>query len=133
VIPNFITAALERKPVTVFGDGERSRDFTYVDNVVEGNVLAMSAAGVSGQMFNIACGDRITLNKLVASVGRLLGRSLEVNHAPPRPGRHTAFDGDVSLARAELGYEVVVGFEEGLARTIERYVGAANAPARVEA
>lgn len=133
VIPNFITAALRGKPVTIYGDGEQSRDFTYVDNVVEANVLAMSAPDAAGRTYNIACGDRISLNELVSTIGRIIGRSVETNHAVPRPGdvRHSM--ADVSRARAELGYEIVIGFEDGLARTVEHYTAAEDAAAGVEA
>src|SRR4051794_35843372 len=77
VIPNFITGALRGEAPTIFGDGEQSRDFTHVDNVVEGNILAMSAPGIAGCTYNVACGDRITLNDLVATIGRVLGRTIE--------------------------------------------------------
>jgi nucleoside-diphosphate-sugar epimerase len=122
VIPHFINAALQGKGVTIFGDGDQSRDFTYVDNVVEANLLAMKAPDVSGRTYNIACGDRISLNELVANIGRILGRAIEPEYAPPRLGdvRHSM--ADISLARKELGYDVGVGFDEGLAQTIEHYV-----------
>jgi UDP-glucose 4-epimerase len=133
VIPNFITAALNGRPFTIYGDGEQSRDFTYVDNVVEGNLLAMSGTEVSGRTYNLACGERITLNALVSTIGRILGRPIEPDYAPARPGdvRHSM--ADVSLAREELGYEVIVGLEDGLARTIEHYAAAGESSARVEA
>ena len=133
VIPNFINAALQGKGITIFGDGEQSRDFTYVDNVVEANLLAMSALDVGGRTYNIACGDRISLNELVASIGRILGRPLEADHAPPRRGdvRHSM--AEISRARAELGYVVNIGFDDGLTRTIEHYAatGEGRAPVGV--
>ncbi len=121
VIPNFITAGLRGYNPVIFGDGEQSRDFTYVANVVEANLLAMSAPGVAGRTYNIALGDRITLNELVASIGELLGRSLEARYEAPRAGdvRHSM--ADISRARDELGYRVVVDFKRGLERTIEYY------------
>ena len=133
VIPHFINAALHGKGVTIFGDGEQSRDFTYVDNVVEANLLAMDAPGVSGRTYNIACGDRISLNELVASIGRILGRAIEPEYAPPRLGdvRHSM--ADIALARKELGYEVGVGFDEGLAQTIEHYVAVGERLTRADA
>ena len=130
VIPNFITAALQGESPTIFGDGEQSRDFTYVDNVVEGNVLAMSAPGVvAGRAYNVACGDRITLNELVATIGRVLGRSIEPRYEAPRPGdvRHSM--ADTTRAREDFGFEPVVGFEEGLARTVRYYTEARDAAA----
>jgi len=130
VIPNFITAALRGESPTIFGDGEQSRDFTYVDNVVEGNVLAMSASGVvAGRAYNVACGDRITLNELVATIGRVLGRAIEPRYEAPRPGdvRHSM--ADTTRAREDFGFEPVVGFEEGLARTVRYYTEASEAAA----
>ncbi|MDQ4049475.1 MAG: SDR family oxidoreductase [Actinomycetota bacterium] len=132
VIPNFITAALRGASPVIFGDGEQSRDFTYVDNVVEANLLAMSTPGVAGRAYNVALGDRISLNDLVASIGEVLGRSLEARHEPPRPGdvRHSM--ADTTRAREELGFRVVVDFKEGLARTIEHYASAVDRPSLVD-
>jgi UDP-glucose 4-epimerase len=127
VIPNFITAALRGDAPVIFGDGEQSRDFTHVDNVVEANVLAMSApAPVAGRAYNIACGERITLNELVATIARVLGRSIEPRYEASRPGdvRHSM--ADTTRARHDLGYEPVIAFEEGLARTIGHYVEASE-------
>ena len=131
VIPSFITAALRGDAPVIFGDGEQSRDFTYVDNVVEANALAMSAPDVAGRVYNIALGDRISLNELVASIGEVLGRSLEARHEAARPGdvRHSM--ADTTRAREELGFRVVVDFKDGLARTIEHY--AAAEPSLVDA
>ena len=131
VIPNFITAALRGNTPTIFGDGEQSRDFTYIDNVVEANVLAMIAPDVAGRVYNVACGDHITLNELVAAIGRAVGRSIEVRHDLQRRGdvRHSM--ADISRARKELGYEVLVGFEDGLARTIDHYAAIEDASERL--
>jgi UDP-glucose 4-epimerase len=133
VIPNFITAALRGGVPTIYGDGEQSRDFTYVENVVDANVLAMSAPDVAGRAYNIACGDRISLNDLVSTIGRVLGRTIEPRHEPGRPGdvRHSM--ADISRAREELGYEVGVSFEEGLSRTIDHYLAVDDSPTRVGA
>jgi nucleoside-diphosphate-sugar epimerase len=130
VIPNFITAALRGESPTIFGDGEQSRDFTYVDNVVEGNVLAMSASSVvAGRAYNVACGDRITLNELVATIGRVLGRTIEPRYEAPRPGdvRHSM--ADTTRAREDFGFEPIVGFDDGLARTVRFYTEASEAAA----
>lgn len=121
VIPRFITAALAGGRPTIFGDGEQSRDFCYVDNAVEANLLALTAPGAPGRVFNVACGSRTTLLEVVAALSRLLGRDIAPIHAPPRPGdiRHSV--ADISAAREVLGYTASVGFEEGLARTVAWY------------
>jgi UDP-glucose 4-epimerase len=127
VIPNFITAALRGEAPVIFGDGEQSRDFTYVENVVEANLLAMAASSdVAGRSYNVACGERISLNELVATIGRVLGRTIEPRYEPGRPGdvRHSMADS--SKAEGEFGYRVVVPFQEGLTRTIQHYTDAAN-------
>ena len=133
VIPNFITGALRGESPTIFGDGEQSRDFTYIDNVVEGNVLAMSAPGVvAGRAYNVPCGHRITLNELVATIGRVLGKTIEPRYEAPRPGDVKHSMADTTRAREDFGYEVVVPFEEGLARTVRYYTEAGDtAPATV--
>lgn len=119
VIPNFIFRLLRGEPVVIFGDGEQSRDFTYVANVVEANLLAVKAGNkVSGEVFNIACGQKITVNALAAEVSRLLGAEREPVYADPRPGdiRHSL--ADISRARQTLGYEPRYGFNEGLRETV---------------
>jgi nucleoside-diphosphate-sugar epimerase len=125
VIPNFITAFLHGSPPLVFGDGEQSRDFTYIDNVVEANLLAIDAERVVGERFNIACGERITLNRMLADLRELSGRDLEAEYEESRPGdiRHSL--ADISHAERGLGYRPVVDFSEGLRRTYEFY-GAAS-------
>jgi nucleoside-diphosphate-sugar epimerase len=119
VIPNFITALLAGKPPVIFGDGEQSRDFTYVANIVEANVLAMDAPDVGGNVYNVACGERVTLNRLVTELRELMGTDIEPVHATPRAGdiRHSL--ADLSLARDQLGYEPSVRLREGLQRTIQ--------------
>ena len=119
VIPNFITALLRGEQPTIYGDGEQSRDFTYVENVVEGNVLAMDAPDVAGKVYNVACGERVTLNELFAELRDLLGGEDPPIYAAARPGdvRHSL--ADVSAARRDLGYEPGVLLREGLSRTIE--------------
>jgi len=119
VIPNFITALLRGERPTIHGDGEQSRDFTYVQNVVEGNVLAMQAPGVAGKAYNVACGESVTLNELFAELRDLLGADASPIYADARPGdvRHSL--ADVSAARRDFGYEPGVLLREGLSRTIE--------------
>ena len=129
VIPLFITAMLEgRKPV-VYGTGLQSRDFTFVANVVHGNLLAMEADNVAGRVLNVANGQSTTLLELIAVLNRLLGTDVEPEFAPPRPGDVMESMADITLARKLLGYEPQVGFEEGLERSIAYYrslVGAAS-------
>jgi UDP-glucose 4-epimerase len=119
VIPLFMSAMLRGERPTVNGDGTQSRDFTYIDNVVQGNLLACHADGgkVAGQMMNLACGDRISLLELIQSLNKLLGTSIEPIFAPPRPGDIQHSRADISKAGELLGYEPVVSFSEGLART----------------
>jgi nucleoside-diphosphate-sugar epimerase len=121
VIPNFITAALEDRGPTVHGDGEQSRDFTYVDNAVDANLLAADAPDAAGEAFNVACGERISLNEIVKRIGALSGKELEAIHTDPRPGdvRHSL--ADISKAREVLGYDPAIDFDEGLRRTFAAY------------
>lgn len=118
VIPNFIVALLSGEQPTIHGDGEQSRDFTYVENVVDANVLAAQAQGVAGKVYNVACGERVTLNELFSELSELTGVELEPLYGQARMGdvRHSL--ADVSAARSELGYEPAVPLREGLARTI---------------
>ncbi len=119
VIPNFITACLDGRAPKVFGDGEQSRDFTFVGDVVRANLLAAEAEGVSGSCFNIAAGKRITINHLVEAVRSATGCEIEVEHEPARPGdvRHSL--ADLTRARQELGYEPATGLREGLRLTVD--------------
>jgi UDP-glucose 4-epimerase len=121
VIPRFITCGLTKKPLTVHGDGKQSRDFTYIDNVVDANLLACRAADGAGQVFNVGCGSRTSLLEIIAMLEAVLGRPLARRHTPVRPGdvRHTL--ADISKARRVLGYEPKVDFEDGLRRTIEYF------------
>jgi UDP-glucose 4-epimerase len=121
VIPNFITAMLNGRSPVVYGDGEQSRDFTYIDNVVEGNRLAIEAENVAGNVYNVACGSPITLNDLLAELSSIMDRECEAVYEAPRPGdvRHSL--ADISRARADLGFRPVVDLHEGLARTVEFY------------
>lgn len=120
VIPRFVSAAIAGQPPVVFGDGEQSRDFTYVENVVHANLLAMAAPDVGGHVYNVACGERVTLNRLIGELGVLLGHEIEPVYAPPRPGDVTHSLADLSRARRELGYEPAVPLRDGLRRTIEQ-------------
>ena len=119
VIPRFITALLRGEAPVVFGDGEQSRDFTYIDNVVDANLRAAAAEGVEGQTFNIACGDRISLNRLLEEIRGIVGSDVEATYLEPRQGDVKHSLADISRARERLGYEPLVGFNEGLQRTVE--------------
>ncbi|MEW6250582.1 MAG: SDR family oxidoreductase [Planctomycetota bacterium] len=121
VIPAFVSRMLKGQRPVIFGDGEQSRDFCYIDNVVDANLLAADAPEVHGEVVNIACGDRTTLNAIVAELNTLLGTRLEPEYQPPRAGdvRHSL--ADIAEARRVLGYEPKVLFPEGLRRSIEWY------------
>jgi UDP-glucose 4-epimerase len=121
VIPKFITSMLAGQRPTIFGDGRQSRDFTYVENVVIGTLLAADATGAVGQRINVACGRQHSLLDLVAALNRALGTRLEPVFDAPRTGDVRDSLADVSLARDLLGYEPTVDFDEGLRRTIDYY------------
>jgi UDP-glucose 4-epimerase len=118
VVPVFIGAIASGGPVTIFDDGEQSRDFTYVDNVVEANLRAAEAEGVSGRIFNVSGGAPTTVNQLAETVGLLLDRPVERQYLPPRAGDLRHSWADVGEARGLLGWEARIGLEEGLRRTI---------------
>jgi UDP-glucose 4-epimerase len=103
--------------VTIHGDGEQSRDFTYVANVVDATILAAEAAGASGRLFNVAGGAPSSVNGLADTIGRLLGKPVQKEFAPPRAGDIRDSWADISAARETLGYEPSVDVEEGLRRT----------------
>jgi UDP-glucose 4-epimerase len=126
VIPSFISAVLTGQPPLVFGDGEQSRDFTHVENVVQANLLAIDAPGVAGGLYNVACGERVTLNRLIRELGGLLGVDVEPVYAAPRPGDVRHMLADLSLARRQLGYEPSVLLRDGLGRTLEEPAAAAS-------
>lgn len=119
VIPKFITAALNDEPLTIYGDGAQSRDFVYVSNVVAAVLLACQAPTAAGQVINISCGERYSLLDLASYLKPLLtGHSLCVEHLDARPGDVRHSQGDIQKARRLLGYEPLVDFEEGLAKTV---------------
>ena len=121
VIPKFITRLLGNQPITIYGDGEQSRDFTFIDNVVAANLLALKAPNAAGKTCNIGCGERITLNRLVALLEKQVDIKAKVNYAPPKPGdvRHSL--ADIQRAKAILQYQPKIMLEEGLNRTIAAY------------
>jgi UDP-glucose 4-epimerase len=119
VIPRFIAAMFDGRSPTIYGDGEQSRDFTYVANVVAANLLAADAPGAAGRTFNVASGRRRSLNELVGSLNGLLGTHVLPAYAEPRPGDVMHSLADISAAREVLGYRPAVDFDEGLAATIQ--------------
>ncbi len=123
VVPRFISALLEGRPPTVHGDGEQSRDFTYIDNTVTANVLAGSAPGVAGQVFNVACGDRISLNALLQELRTIIGSEVQAIHEESRPGDVKHSLADISSARDALGYQPSISLNEALARTVDHLRG----------
>jgi nucleoside-diphosphate-sugar epimerase len=118
VIPAFVTAMLDGERPVVYGDGLQSRDFTYVANVVEANLLACRADRGAGGVFNAACGERTTLLELLETLERVIGREAEPRFEAPRPGDVKHSMAAIERARDGLGYEPEVGFEEGLRRTV---------------
>lgn len=119
VIPRFLCALLEGKPPIIFGDGEQTRDFTYVANVVQANLLAAHAPEAVGHAINIGCGARVSLLEMLRGAGELLGVSVQAEHRAPRAGDVRDSLADITLARQVLGYAPAVPFGEGLARTLE--------------
>jgi len=121
VVPRFILWGLRGEPLEVHGTGEQSRDFTYIDNVVEANILAGQAEDANGEAFNVGCGDRISLLDMIAMLESLLGRKLERRHAPTRGGDVLHTLADVSKAKRLMGYTPQVDFAEGFRRTVEHF------------
>jgi len=120
-IPAFVSSILKNEPPTIYGDGEQSRDFTFIDNVVQANWLAAKAPKTEGQVVNVACGERVTVNQIIAQINSLLGRSVKPNYVATRPGDVKHSLADITLAGKVLGYKPVVTFDEGLRRAIEWY------------
>ena len=121
VLAKFCTAFLEKTQPLVFGDGEQSRDFTFVDNAVAANLLACEAPSASGKVFNIGTGARVTLNQTLALLADISGNKLETKYEPPREGDIRDSQADITQAREILNYEPGVNFEDGLRRTFEWY------------
>jgi UDP-glucose 4-epimerase len=121
VIPNFVTAALAGRPATIYGDGQQSRDFCFIENVIEANLLACTAEGAPGEVINVACGEATTLLQVVEVIADIVGKKIAPRHEPARTGdiRHSL--ADIGKARRVLGYAGRVKFAEGLERTIAWY------------
>ena len=122
-VPLFITGVAEGRPLTIFGDGGQARDFTYVSNVVDANLLAADAEGANGRIFNIAAGAPHSVTELIDTIASLLGKPAEKIYADPRPGDIRDSFADVSAARDALGWEPRIGFEEGLRLTADALFG----------
>jgi len=121
VLPFFITKILKGEPPTIFGDGEQSRDFTYIANVVEANILAGEAPGLAGEAVNVACAERITVNQLTARINGILGASVVPIYDPPRPGDIRHSFAAIGKAKTLLNYVPLVSFDEGLKITVQWY------------
>lgn len=119
VIPKFINAVLHHNSPVVYGDGEQSRDFTFIDNVVDANILSCRNDKSSGKVFNIACGNRYTLNRLLTEVSYLTGNKANPQFIEPRSGDIRHSQADISSARELIGYRPKIDFREGLKRTVE--------------
>jgi len=121
VIPKFVTAMLNSRAPVVEGDGLQTRDFTYIDNVVHGSLLACHTPGIAGETFNIACGARINLLEMIDLLNGFMGKHIKPVFTDPRPGDVRHSRASIEKARRMLGYEPLVSFEEGLARTLAWY------------
>jgi nucleoside-diphosphate-sugar epimerase len=121
VIPRFATAVIAGQSPVIYGDGRQSRDFTYVANVVEANLLASEAAGAAGKYFNVACGGRYDLLELLDGIKRIVGSKIEPVFEPARAGDVRDSQASIDAAKQYLGYNVVVDFEDGLRKTVNWY------------
>jgi len=120
-IPAFVTAILKDQSPTIYGDGEQSRDFTYVDNVVEANLLAARAKRTNGQVVNIACGRAVTVNAIIDMINDLLGKSIKPTYVASRLGDVKHSLADISRARKLIGFKPTVQFREGLEKALDWY------------
>lgn len=125
VIPKFIKLMSQGKSPIIYGDGEQTRDFTYIDNAVEANILAMES-DVSGEVINVACGERISLNQLVEMINKHLGKNLQPVYQEERPGDIKHSLADISKAKKLINYKPMVKFEDGLKKLINYYGGIAK-------
>lgn len=120
-IPAFVTTILREEPPTIYGDGEQTRDFTHIDNVIEANMLAMNTDATAGEIVNIACGRSISVNEIIAEINQLTGKSVKANYVAERPGDIKHSWADISLAEKVLGFRPVVDLAAGLKRAIDWY------------
>jgi len=124
VLSRFMLAILKGEPLVIYGDGEQSRDFTFIDNIVDETLRACEAPGASGKVFNGGTGVRITLNEVAKLLEKIAGKKIQTKYEPPRDGDIRDSQADISLARKILGYTPCVLFEEGLKRTWDWYKSA---------
>jgi len=120
-IPAFVTAILKGQPPTVYGDGQQSRDFTYIDNVVHANLLAARAKRTAGEVVNIACGEAVTVNEIISMINVMTHNNVKPKYEPTRPGDVKHSLADISLAKELIGFEPVVSFKAGLELAIDWY------------
>ena len=120
-IPAFVTSILKDTPPTIYGDGEQSRDFTYVDNVVEANLLAARAKQTKGEVINIACGEAITVNAIIDMINKIVGKNVKPTYVPSRKGDVKHSLADITQAKKLIGFKPVVSFKDGLKKAIEWY------------
>jgi nucleoside-diphosphate-sugar epimerase len=120
-IPAFVTSILKDNPPTIYGDGEQSRDFTYVDNVVEANLLAARVRQTRGEVINIACGEAITVNAIIDMINKNVGKNVKPMYVPSRKGDVKHSLADISAAKKLIGFKPVVLFEDGLKKAIGWY------------
>jgi nucleoside-diphosphate-sugar epimerase len=120
-IPAFVTAILKNEPPTIYGDGEQSRDFTYVDTVVDANLLAARAKKTKGEVVNIACGEAVTVNAIIKMINEITGRNVRPIYAPARPGDVKHSLADITLAKKVIGFQPKVSFKNGLKLAINWY------------
>lgn len=120
-IPAFVTSILKETPPTIYGDGEQTRDFTYIDNVIHANLLAAKAPQTNGEVVNIACGERISINAIIDLINNIVGKNVKANHVESRPGDVRDSLADISRAKKVIGYEPVISFKDGLAKAIDWY------------
>jgi len=118
VIPKFINCMLKGEQPPVHGDGRQTRDFTYIDNVVQANLKAATAKKASGEVFNIACGKAYSVLDIISAVNKILKKSIKPKFTPPRPGDVKDTLADISKAKRILGFDPKIGFEEGMGRTV---------------
>ncbi len=121
VVPKFITSFLNGKQPTVYGDGEQSRDFTFIDNAVSANLKATTAKDAPGKYYNIACGGQYTLNQLLDRLREIIGVDIKAKYDSPRKGDIKHSFADISRAEKDLGYKMIVDFKEGLKKTVDWY------------
>ena len=120
-IPAFVTAILKDIPPTVYGDGEQSRDFTHIDNVVEANLCAANAKQTKGEVVNIACGRRITVNEIIKLINESLGKNIQINYEDQRPGDVKHSLADITIAKEVIAFQPIIEFRQGLEKAINWY------------